>query len=126
MDRYIRTRDRTPQCLRLAVIDDDHLRFEGMQGPGFCRAAHQGAQVHSSHRRTRTEVSDQGCPYGAIGTSDDDVHYVANIRCIGAISVLMGKPCVQALAQGCAVQVRHAEAPAPSRAYSLRASRMSP
>src|SRR5262245_30498479 len=126
MDRYIRARDSTLQRLWLAVINDDHLRSEGMQGPGPCRAAHQGTQVHGSHRPTLAEVPDQGCPYGAIGTRDNDVHYVANIRCIGAISVLMGKPCVQAPAQGCAVQVRHAEAPAPSRAYSLRASRISP
>ena len=126
MDRHIRTRDSALQRLRLAVIDDDNLRSEGMQGPGPCRAAHQRSQVHGSQRRTRAEVPDQGCPYSAIGASDDDVHYVASIRCTGASRVLMGRPWVQAPAQGCAVQVRHAEAPAPSRAYSLRASRISP
>jgi hypothetical protein len=30
MDRHIRTRDSAPQRLRLAIIDDDHFRSEGM------------------------------------------------------------------------------------------------
>ena len=126
MDHYIRTCDSTPQRLRLAVIDDANLCSEGMQGPSPCRAAHKSPQVHSAYRRALAKVPDQGCPDSAIGASDDDVHYVASIRCTGASRVLMGKPWVQAPAQGCAVQVRHAEAPAPSRAYSLRASRISP
>ena len=74
MDRHIRPRNSTPQCLRLAIIDDDHLRSEGMQGPGPCWAAHQGSQVYSSQRCTLAEVPDQGCPYGTISACDDDVH----------------------------------------------------
>src|SRR5215510_8950760 len=126
MNRHIRTCDSAPQRLSLAIIDDDHLCSEYMEGTGSCRAAYHRSQVHSPQRRTRAEVPDQGSPYGAISARDDNVHYVASIRCNGASRVLMGRPWLQAPAQGCAVQVRHAEAPAPSRAYSLRASRMSP